>query len=372
MSDPIDAGTDSSSSSGDGATARPPFDPTPPAITCERTPCIQRLFAAERHYCAIDETGAAYCWGDRNALGDFGTGDDPNVTAKPVKLTGIAPAVDIAATSDRTCIIHADGSADCFGPSSPTPAPLAEVSNVKHLALSGQRSCAVKTNGDLFCFGMSWNWGTTDATMALGEKAVDSIVYVSGAIALGESGTLYSWGTDLRFMGRDSPYQTDLNPGPVQGLPPVLQFASADGNTLALGRDGRLFGWGTNGNGTLGLGTLAGGWTPTEVFFGTAEWPTQVAMATTHSCMRMSDDSVYCAGISNTYGHLGQESISGVYLPTMVPDLKSVAQVSTGFFSTCAIITDGSVQCWGDNSSGQLGLGAADQDRHWKPQTVTF
>ena len=31
--------------------------------------------------------------------------------------------------------------------------------------------------------------------------------------------------------------------------------------------------------------------------------------------------------------------------------------VETGFRHTCVVITDGGVQCWGDNSGGQLGDG---------------
>ncbi len=36
---------------------------------------------------------------------------------------------------------------------------------------------------------------------------------------------------------------------------------------------------------------------------------------------------------------------------------RTALQVAVGNNHTCAILDDGSVKCWGDNSQGQLGLG---------------
>lgn len=32
-------------------------------------------------------------------------------------------------------------------------------------------------------------------------------------------------------------------------------------------------------------------------------------------------------------------------------------QIAVGTLSVCAILDNGSIRCWGDNSAGQLGLG---------------
>ena len=49
-----------------------------------------------------------------------------------------------------------------------------------------------------------------------------------------------------------------------------------------------------------------------------------------------------------------------VTTPTNVSGLTSgVRGVAMGWFHTCALLENGSIQCWGDNWNGQLGNGVA-------------
>ena len=47
--------------------------------------------------------------------------------------------------------------------------------------------------------------------------------------------------------------------------------------------------------------------------------------------------------------------------------IKDIAQVA-GVSHTCALATDGSLWCWGDNSAGQLGIGS--NEEHLAPTRV--
>jgi len=89
----------------------------------------------------------------------------------------------------------------------------------------------------------------------------------------------------------------------------------------------------------------------------------QVAAPTTHAgCARMSDGTVTCSGL-NESGELGNGTTTSSLNPVVVENvagngpLTGVSQVVTGNFFACALLSGGTVVCWGDNSFGQLGNG---------------
>ncbi len=74
-----------------------------------------------------------------------------------------------------------------------------------------------------------------------------------------------------------------------------------------------------------------------------------------HSCS-VEAGRVECWG-DNSYGQLGDGTTTRSLAPKAVPGITTAIQVATGFFHTCALLQDGSVLCWGLNDSGHLGLG---------------
>lgn len=76
-----------------------------------------------------------------------------------------------------------------------------------------------------------------------------------------------------------------------------------------------------------------------------------------HVCARVNNGTVRCWG-ANDVGQLGTGSTSAMSaLPVAVTGLSSVAAVATGGFHSCALLTDGTVRCWGQGTDGQLGNG---------------
>lgn len=375
--DTTDAAASSEAAAGGddaGATdARPPFDATPPAVACAVTPCMVRLFAGPTHYCAIASDGVVRCWGNPTPLGGFTAAASGDRGATPVVLEGVRDVVDLGASSVRTCVALADGGVDCFGQDVPAPARVPGVTGATRLAVGDERSCAVLGTGQLSCWGDSASTGKGASTTTFGEqKAVDVAISAPVAFAIGSKGSLYSWGADAFMLGRDTALEVDPTPAPVQGLGPALQVAASDRHVCALTSEGRLSCWGHDDNGVLGLGSFHTVSVPSEVLFPGPAWPAQLAVSLTHSCVRMTDSSLACWARVNKSGELGYPELTGVFIPTRVGLAKGVAAVATGIGSTCVLSLDGSVQCWGDNAYGQLGIGSRDTVRHPAPTNVVF
>ena len=90
-----------------------------------------------------------------------------------------------------------------------------------------------------------------------------------------------------------------------------------------------------------------------------------IASGSDFSCALRADSGVQCWG-SNAYGKLGHnnyaETFSNVPVSIKDPsdpnyDLAGATAIAAGDHHACALLSNKRVVCWGDNSSGQLGLG---------------
>ena len=93
-----------------------------------------------------------------------------------------------------------------------------------------------------------------------------------------------------------------------------------------------------------------------------------------HSCALLTNSQVRCWG-SNGYGQLGngEESTTPEKAVTVLNvggtgPLTGVRTIATGDDHTCALLTNGQVRCWGDNSFGELGDGS--QEESHRPLVV--
>ena len=90
-----------------------------------------------------------------------------------------------------------------------------------------------------------------------------------------------------------------------------------------------------------------------------------LSAADSSTCALMTNGSVKCWG-ENQYGQLGQGNTNSIGLAdgTMGDALSAVdfggptvVSLSSGNFHNCALLSDGTTKCWGYNQFGQLGLG---------------
>lgn len=364
---PLDTGVDAE---------RPAFDAAAEAVQCDASICMTRIVAGRQHYCAVATDGVVRCWGLASAIGDAANTAPGEPGATPVVIEGIRDVTDISADSLHTCAVVGDGGVVCWGGyDTPTPTTDPKSSNPRGVATGDDRRCEIRASGELFCWGDSYALGTGDSTMDLGgEKAAGVALGQWVGLALTETGKVYSWGFDPVMLGRDTPLAKDDTSRIVTAAPPLLQIAVASDHACGVSVDGRLLCWGHGDKGGLGVGSLPPIVTVPAVvpFVGPAR-AGQVAVSGSHTCARMTDGTLDCWAADNVTGKLGFEANDGVYVPTKVEGLPlDVVSVATGDESTCALLVDGSVHCWGDNRNGQLGLGTHDDRRHPTPTPVVF
>ncbi len=91
-------------------------------------------------------------------------------------------------------------------------------------------------------------------------------------------------------------------------------------------------------------------------------------MGTSHSCARLTAGTVQCWG-GNSSGQLGNGNTTLQKTPVAVKNLTGAVAIEAGNGDSCALLSGGTVKCWGKNSSGQLGNGNTTNSS--TPVTVT-
>jgi trimeric autotransporter adhesin len=83
---------------------------------------------------------------------------------------------------------------------------------------------------------------------------------------------------------------------------------------------------------------------------------TQVSISGAFTCALKTDGTVWCWG-NNAAGKLGDGTTTNRTRPVQVSGLTGVTSVEAGYDFTCALKSNGTVWCWGTNGNGQLGNG---------------
>lgn len=268
------------------------------------------------------------CWG-QGVHGQLGIGSYAGKQL-PTALAALTSGVtQVVAGSYHVCALLSSGGVKCWGDNldgaigdgttttRTSPTTLSTLtSGVTQLAAGYSHTCALLSTGGVKCWG--WN--------------------ADGQLGLGDS-TSRTTPTDL----------STLSSG-------VTQVVAGDSHTCALLSSGGVKCWGYNASGQLGVGDSTSRNTPTALSTLTSG-VTQLAARGNTTCARLSTGAVKCWGF-NFFGQIGDGTTTSRNTPTSVPTLTSgVSQIETSGAHTCALLSTGGIQCWGFNSSGQLGDG---------------
>lgn len=310
---------------------------------------IVQVSAGGDFSCARRENGEVLCWG-ANLVGQLGDGNMRHGAA--CGMTGVEPR-------------------DC----SATPVEVALVEAVD-IQSESAATCATNPDGDVWC------WGLSDVidegggsrrrlftpeqragfAMAadLGKGSRHTCVLQSDDTLLcagqGESGQLGV--TD--FVDHPTPMAVTLA-GPLE--------IEASGDFSCARTATEVYCWGANLGGQLGddMGHDTCGTAPNTYDCSASPVPvdlsgidgssvTQLALGAAHACALVDDGTVQCWGF-NAAGQAGGTPGTDVLSPEPIAGLTDVVAIAAGLDNTCAIVDGGGVKCWGSNSEGQLGDG---------------
>jgi len=321
--------------------------------------------------CALLDNADLKCWGN-NYWGQLGTGDadargdDPDEMGdalKPIPLGSGLTAIGLSAGESHTCALLAGGGVKCWGSkeygqlgqdnkqNAPSPKELPSIQFARPaVAVSasnflfngkggenGGSTCALLDDGSARC------WGSTDGVTHAASADLDS------SYGIGDAPSEMSALATLTFGG--SPAKSILA-GTVSAV--VLS-------------DGSLRLWGTGAQlGQPALGSAQIGMSPASLA-GLSAVQTggkkvkSFAIGLDHACAVFDGGVLKCWG-NGSEGQLGLGStLATTTAPSEISAVglggRTAQQVAAGKHHTCAILDDGALRCWGDNDSGQLGLG---------------
>jgi alpha-tubulin suppressor-like RCC1 family protein len=345
---------------------------------------LDYLAVGENHSCGMTITNKLWCWG-ANADGQIGNGEVSTRSSfsETYALPIYTTVVSVSSGGKHTCLITNDNQIRCWGLNEngqlgdgtlnedTTPRWIDDMSST-FIQLGAHHSCAIVSTGEIMCWGSNeegelGNNLTTASSVPVkvhlpdGVTAKEIAAGLSHTCALLDSDEVMCWGNNESGKIGDGTTTNRLVPTKVNGL------RTAPGSGSALASDishnsavltasfsttdvssHRVLEYGTDE-------TLDGITHSIELgHFGKIQ---HVAAGQHHSCVVITGGHVKCWG-DNADGALGTGDTVSHSIPTDVVGLSARARlVAVGRSHSCAVLSNGTLQCWGDNSAGQLGDG---------------
>lgn len=293
-----------------------------------------QIDVSNAHSCAVIDSGIVKCWGI-GSNGQLGNGANPS-SSLPVTVTGITSATEVASTLNSACARLASGEVTCWGnnaqlnlgsvgSNSNIPRLATDVANVSHIEAGDVEMCAQLSAGGVTC------WGR------------------------GAQGLLGDGGSSQPRLNSTVDFSFTKTYRSFQSLTLGYDF------TFGLFPDGVVRATGNNGVRQLGFGPLgAFSFNASVSYFvdSVALAPSsKVHVGGSHVCSTKINGGIECWG-GNSSGQTGDpSSTSPILTPFQVYPAGVVSKLQTMTDANCALLNNGTVECWGRNDVGQLGNG---------------
>jgi alpha-tubulin suppressor-like RCC1 family protein len=138
----------------------------------------------------------------------------------------------------------------------------------------------------------------------------------------------------------------------------VIEISAGHYHNCALRQDETIHCWGQSGSGQVG--NLIGSQNPIQI--AGIENATSISSSERGNCALIRDGSIACWGPAAS---LGDNSPVDETTPTRISTtpvkvfgISTAIAISKGSGHTCALLSSSKVECWGGNSTGQIGDGS--------------
>ena len=316
-----------------------------------------------------------------------------------ISISAIDPTGRIAAGDKHTCAIAVNNIIWCWGdnqfsqlgsaalPDLPSLIPVQTTSlpgsRIAHRVAAGaNHTCVLATDGTVWCWGQNGNGNLGDGSfLNQGDPVQVVLDGTATMIAAGGSTTcaalsdnsLKCWGkgssgqigNGAALLSNGTPVSTSLVPDSFT----VAHIEIGTTHSCAISVAGAAWCWGQSTFGRLGTTASSNAVTPTATA-SLGSTASEVAAGGAHTCALLSNGTISCFG-SNNMGQLGQAlATASSSTPTLVTLAATATHVTAGSQFTCALLSTAVVHCFGDNASGQLGSGSSGAARE-SPGAVT-
>ncbi len=214
-----------------------------------------------------------------------------------------------------------------------------------------------------------WGWGYN----SYGQLAQNDTVHRSSPVQIAGSwsktgrtagiksdGTLWGWGPSYGgVLGNNVNSSNQWKSSPIQtvaGGNTWTHVVTCGSGTLARKSDKSMWAWGQNYRGRLGTNNTTNYSSPVQVTYPTAFSWSKVCLTGTYAAAINQYAQLYMWG-NNENGQLAQSNTMDYSRPQQIGTNDSYSHVAIGDSCTYAVKTDGTLWCWGKNSTGlRLGI----------------
>ena len=279
-----------------------------------------------------------------------------------------ASALDMR--TDHACAVAGDGSLWCWGNNAfgqlgqgagdrsdrARPVRVGTDADWRAVGLGLDHTCAIKTDGSLHCWGRNHR-GQVGTGAGATELDTPQRVGMATDWALVDASADDTCAT--RTSGALYCWGELAGDTPVRVGSDVMTFGMRSGHTCTVRTDGTLWCLGANANGQIGIGTTSALVSTPQQVGADADWQ-HVTTGGGFTCALKTDGSLWCWG-ENVEGQLALGDRMDRHTPTRVMDaMTEWSWVHAGEEHACGIATPGILLCWGNRADGRTGVAATE------------